>query len=363
MSSADILEDSFPHGTPAGFDRGCQSGGLCANKGTDDMTCKEAKARYASDLTFRRHLDAGGMWIGRGPVPAALKTAVIVDTATPPRPAPSNFETFKKPSAVVPDALREKLAAPDFPHGTNGGYQRGCKAAVEFLCPGDDDGRTCAQANRDYKANYEANKRTQQAKTALQNAGVPAADLDQAAVGAVALATAGTVTAVDAAEGLTQLATGGLDLTDYTQTEAPDVAVDALVETLDDTKQRLADAQAQVASLEEENERLLRLTGMQTDTIIGLREKVAEAERIIAADRAAAEAAASDSRTLNEEIEQLQQRLLDSLRTELAAPTPVVAEIMAPPVTYAPQSDDRVNLSLDPQQAANVILALAGGGR
>lgn len=339
MSSVDILEDSFTHGTPAGFDQGCKSGGLCPNKGAPDvMTCKEAKHRYASDRDYRTVIDAGRPWVALASVPKSMLSEVAGS------PTPSNFETFKKrrPATDISDALRAKLAESDFPHGTTAGYQRGCKGPQEHLCTGDDDGRTCAQAMREYRNDWRATKRTQEVKATLQKAGVPAASLDKAAAGAIVLSEAATITALDATD-IATTAIADFDLSEYAAADAPDVAVDALVETLDDTRHRLTDAQAAVASLEVENDRLLKLTSTQTDTILGLREKVAEAEQVI--DRQRAE--------------------LEQLRAELAATaaSAVVAEIIPQPVMYAPESDDRVNLSLDPKQAANVILALAGGAR
>jgi hypothetical protein len=303
VSSADFLVDGFPHGTPAGYDQGCKSGGLCPNKGTDAMTCKEAKSRYNSDASYRREIDGT------------------------PAPKPRLLEPAKKPTITgLADDLRAKLNAADFPHGTNGGYQRGCRAAVEQYCPGDSDGRTCAQANREYKAEYIKNRR---ADEALKAAGVAPKDRAAAVAESLALASAGDGAVNEAAE-TAAVSIADFDLTEYTPTDGPDIAVDGLVEALDETRARLTDANAQVTSLEEENDRLLKLTQDQTATIAALRE------------RADFERRASEAAIAGEKERAIAAYVVDHA---------------------IDLSDPRVHLDLDPQQAANVILALAGGAR
>ncbi len=49
-----LLDDTFPHGTIDGYDRGCK-GGHCPAA----IPCRDVKRRYGSDLDFRRLLDAG----------------------------------------------------------------------------------------------------------------------------------------------------------------------------------------------------------------------------------------------------------------------------------------------------------------
>jgi hypothetical protein len=335
VSSADILADGFPHGTPAGYDQGCKSGGLCPNKGSDAMTCKDAKTRYNSDAAYRREIDGA--------------------------PKPRLIEPFKKPTQTVAltDELREKLNAPDFPHGSNAGYQRGCRATVEQFCPADEAGRTCAQANREYKASYTKRR---EAKEALVSAGVAPADLAAAVDGSLALSAAGQITTVEAVE-TASAAIDDFDLDEYSTTDGPDIAVDGLLEALDDTRQRLDDTKAQVTTLEEENDRLLKLTSTQTDTILKLRQRATELERHVAASDIALTDASSDIHQLNNTIAQLSKQLEQTLRESIEHRTePAPAAIVAVPMTIDP-SADHVHLALDPQQAANVILALAGGAR
>lgn len=59
MSTADLMEDGFPHGSREGFERGCRSGGACMGPLEGLPTCKDAFARSRSDMHYRRRIDAG----------------------------------------------------------------------------------------------------------------------------------------------------------------------------------------------------------------------------------------------------------------------------------------------------------------
>lgn len=54
MSALDLLDDSFPHGTPEGFRAGCR-GGACPAP----LSCRAVNTRYSGDFTFRRLIDSG----------------------------------------------------------------------------------------------------------------------------------------------------------------------------------------------------------------------------------------------------------------------------------------------------------------
>ena len=54
MSTADMLEDTFPHGTMKGYRQGCKTGHCPA-----PITCSQVRTRYASDYGFRKRVDAG----------------------------------------------------------------------------------------------------------------------------------------------------------------------------------------------------------------------------------------------------------------------------------------------------------------
>lgn len=148
MSSADLLEDGFPHGTVAGYRRGCQGAGACPNSQSPAlMTCRDANVRYASDYAFRRHIDNGGTWTSQAAVGAASE-------AVAPKPQPRPAAARR---AGADEDLRRKLAAADFPHGTVDGFTRGCVRTE--LCPADDLGRTCKQARQEQLAEHEQRRR------------------------------------------------------------------------------------------------------------------------------------------------------------------------------------------------------------
>lgn len=54
MSTLDLLDDSFPHGTPEGYRRGCKTIACPAL-----IPCRTVHTRYSGDYTFARMIDAG----------------------------------------------------------------------------------------------------------------------------------------------------------------------------------------------------------------------------------------------------------------------------------------------------------------
>lgn len=54
MTAADMLEDSFPHGTMNGYRQGCKTGHCPA-----PITCTDLRTRYQGDWAFRKRVDAG----------------------------------------------------------------------------------------------------------------------------------------------------------------------------------------------------------------------------------------------------------------------------------------------------------------
>lgn len=54
MSSADLLEDSFPHGSVDGYRDGCR-GALCPAV----ISCRDVHRRYCGDFSFKKAIDAG----------------------------------------------------------------------------------------------------------------------------------------------------------------------------------------------------------------------------------------------------------------------------------------------------------------
>jgi hypothetical protein len=153
MSSADLLEDGFPHGTPAGYRAGCHSGGLCTNRGTARMTCKEANTRYAADRRYRTLIDAGVAWVVPGDVTPEALAAAAAPAVPKPKPRPSK----RRDAFAGDDELRARLAAPDFPHGTVEGFARGC--VVTAMCHADANGRTCVQARQEQLSDHDRRRR------------------------------------------------------------------------------------------------------------------------------------------------------------------------------------------------------------
>ena len=54
MSTLDLLDDSFPHGTPDGYRRGCRTAACPAL-----IPCRTIHTRYAGDFSFAKLIDAG----------------------------------------------------------------------------------------------------------------------------------------------------------------------------------------------------------------------------------------------------------------------------------------------------------------
>ncbi|MFK4761142.1 ROK family protein [Microbacterium sp. ZW T5_45] len=106
------------HGSAAGYAEGCVSIGGCPNRDGELLTCVEAMTRRRSDFQAAR--------LPRDhPLPRSL--------------------SFSPPGAL------------DRVHGTAWGYRRGCRQ--DSGCPHWGSGRkTCAQARRDYLAEYRARR-------------------------------------------------------------------------------------------------------------------------------------------------------------------------------------------------------------
>lgn len=96
LSSADRLEDGFPHGTPAGYAQGCRSNGACPSKRETGQSCKDANVRAARDSTYRALVRSGA------PVSVLAQPEVEAQKPTaPPAPRPA-------PHAATPKLLQPK---------------------------------------------------------------------------------------------------------------------------------------------------------------------------------------------------------------------------------------------------------------
>lgn len=146
MGTLDLYEDGFPHGTKEGFAKGCK-GIACVNHGTTVITCKDAFRRFNGDYGFRKLVEAGN-------TPEEI-AQIEADRAAAPAVEVPKLVTVEKPARKAPVA-KVPLGHPDFPHGTTGGAQRGCKTDAD--CPGNADGLSCRQALRDYQRDWRAGK-------------------------------------------------------------------------------------------------------------------------------------------------------------------------------------------------------------
>ena len=161
MSAADRLDDSFPHGTPAGYEQGCRSSGGCRAKHETGQSCAEARIRASRDASYRALVQSGA--------PVSVLAQPEVADARPVAPV-----TRPTPHQAIPKMLRDKPAAPKPAatgpkHGTISGYARGCRAD----CPGDENGYTCRQASAEYSRAYKAKKAAERREHAGRHAPAP----------------------------------------------------------------------------------------------------------------------------------------------------------------------------------------------
>jgi hypothetical protein len=201
VSGADLYEDGFPHGTPAGYERGCK-GGACPSKVATGQSCRDASVRNRSDAQYRALVASGApVEVLAQPEGAAAQAAPDTRVASldelrrsSPRaredrqltPAPERLHTVP---ADLPQPVGEREgatggeerpagrggAAGEHPraaikHGTVAGYQHGCRDD----CPGDADGLTCRQAKTDYARERYAARRAE--RLAAQTVETPAPD-------------------------------------------------------------------------------------------------------------------------------------------------------------------------------------------
>jgi hypothetical protein len=197
MTAADMLEDTFPHGTVRGYDQGCRT-----NHCPAPITCTVFRTRYVSDWGFRKRVDAGWTaeeiadWDAREAAKAveaeraareAEKVAQRAEAARArrkqaPRKVRANAFTeaeYKQirdmnaegaTDAAIAEALgrnasvitkkRDGMGLPRDSrkavrgHGTRAGYDAGCR---DDSCP---NTPTCSEAARvEWRASAEAKRR------------------------------------------------------------------------------------------------------------------------------------------------------------------------------------------------------------
>lgn len=140
MSTHDLLEDGFPHGTKEGFERGCK-GGWCPAGADHGLSCRRAQILSAGDYRYQRMFRAGATpgeiadalglhpeirsapSTGRSPAP----------TPAPPRPtAPKVGREAEKPAPKQKWRVQHAWVA-FAPDGTMYGPFDGHPAAMGFV--------------------------------------------------------------------------------------------------------------------------------------------------------------------------------------------------------------------------------------
>ncbi|KDA04643.1 hypothetical protein DC31_05735 [Microbacterium sp. CH12i] len=127
MSTLDLLDDSFPHGTPTGHRKGCRTAACPAV-----IPCRTVYTRYVGDFTFARRLDAGMSLTEILEQDAAARTRARqhdrTTTATAPpkkrKPAATKHPRTPKtpPPAAQSQADRAPAATPPPAPRTHPGY-------------------------------------------------------------------------------------------------------------------------------------------------------------------------------------------------------------------------------------------------
>lgn len=102
MSSADLWEDGFPHGTTEGYDRGCR-GGACPGTDAWGLSCKLAKTMSRGDYQYQKLAKTGA-----GPAEIAEQLGLI---PTAPTAAPAKAKSA--PKAKAAPAPKPTAEAPD----------------------------------------------------------------------------------------------------------------------------------------------------------------------------------------------------------------------------------------------------------
>ncbi len=104
MSAADLFEDGFPHGTPAGYAEGCKSG-ACPGRTDFGMSCRMAWQAERSDRRYRRLADEGAP-----PPVIALELGFVEPEQLQPAAAVT-VAAWRVPSTAAPATDVEAAAA------------------------------------------------------------------------------------------------------------------------------------------------------------------------------------------------------------------------------------------------------------
>jgi hypothetical protein len=179
MSSADLFEDGFPHGTKEGYDKGCRGHGSCPGVLEFGRSCNQASMHYSGDYEYRKRVDAGLgpaeiAELERAAVPAPKPSKRVSGSGTNQSPG-FNERVHAEPTVTIAssetplgdlaDDLEVELAGevlgaggiPSEKHGTTAGYYAGCRLRDE--CPAKaTTGVSCANAVAAYQRDRKATR-------------------------------------------------------------------------------------------------------------------------------------------------------------------------------------------------------------
>ncbi|MFP7833100.1 hypothetical protein [Marisediminicola sp. LYQ134] len=195
MSTADLFEDGFPHGTHAGYLAGCKSGGACPAKVETGVSCAQANIRYAGDRHYARLVDRGAT-IDEQIAYLASDSSTPADSREHANIIPTfTVDNSHEPIDTDVDAEVDDQAETPAPtpkiiedkHGTARGYWAGCR--LKERCPGIKTvGKSCNQAVND----HIRDRKTKKPDGATPETATPAAIPDAPATESTAEAPAAT---------------------------------------------------------------------------------------------------------------------------------------------------------------------------
>lgn len=98
MSSADLLEDGFPHGTREGYANGCRSG-ACPAGIEHGLSCRRANMLASGDYRYQKLVRAGA-------TPGEIADQLGLNPEIPAGPAPKKRPQPEHPAPAVPSSAR-----------------------------------------------------------------------------------------------------------------------------------------------------------------------------------------------------------------------------------------------------------------
>jgi hypothetical protein len=148
MSSMDLYEDGFPHGTKEGYERGCKSA-ACPNAFEGETICRDAFMRYNRDYAYRKAVDAGETPPPEFPAPAPTSGGPAAEVRVFPEPTVTAVDSVEPLPEPEPEVARKRAPKTVPVHPSPAMYQRGCRKdndCPSFLA----GGISCRRARLDY---------------------------------------------------------------------------------------------------------------------------------------------------------------------------------------------------------------------